>query len=83
MQTIVIHIFNEDPIVAEVDQLPQPYATSITVHNPRLRDGKRLPYLESGVTEVFWPLNRINFIEVRPDYEPEPEEDDVEEETNE
>ena len=71
MITIVIHIINEDPIVAEVEQLPQPNATNITIHNPRLRDGKLLHYLERDVTEVIWPMHRISFIEILADNEQE------------
>lgn len=65
-QTIVIHVANEDPIVGEIDQLPAPADTIITLHNPRRRDGKDLHYLQSDVVTVLWPLAQISFIELLP-----------------
>ena len=64
--TLVIHVSNEESVVAEIDDLPDQDATLITVKNPRRMDGKDLHYLNEDVVTVIWPLNRINFIEVLP-----------------
>jgi hypothetical protein len=64
--TVLVHVSNEDPVVGEMEELPAPTDTSITVNNPRLRDGKDLPYLEGNVVTVVWPMHRINFIEILP-----------------
>lgn len=66
MPTILIHIQNEDPVLGEVDTLPEPGDTLILLKNPRRRDGKDLHYLEATVTEVMWPVVRMNFIEIMP-----------------
>ncbi len=66
MPTILIHIQNEDPVLGEVDTLPEPGDTLIVLKNPRRRDGKDLHYLEATVTEVMWPVVRMNFIEIMP-----------------
>ena len=66
MPTVVVHIHNEDPIVGEVDRLPEPTDNVIQVKNPRKRDGKDLHYLEANVNTVYWPMARISFIEVLP-----------------
>jgi hypothetical protein len=66
MPTIVIHMMNEDPVLGEVDDLPQKTDTLLMVRSPRRRDGKDLPYLEANVTSVIWPTYRISFIEVLP-----------------
>lgn len=71
MPTILIHIMNEDPILGEVNELPTPTDQSITVRNPRRRDGKDLHYLQANVTEVIWPMGRIAFIEIIPGEEEE------------
>lgn len=71
MQQIIVHMLNEDPVVCEVDELPQKNDTFILVHNPRRRDGKDLNYLEANVNTVIWPLVRISFIEVMPGTEDE------------
>lgn len=71
MQQIIVHMLNEDPVVCEVDELPQKNDTILLVHNPRRRDGKDLNYLEANVNTVIWPLVRISFIEIMPSSEDE------------
>jgi hypothetical protein len=66
MQSIVVHIANEDAIVCEIDNLPDPKDQSILVHNLRRRDGKDVHYLDEEVTSVIFPLQRINFIQILP-----------------
>ncbi|MEI7845659.1 MAG: hypothetical protein WCK35_07635 [Chloroflexota bacterium] len=66
MQTILVHISNEDPVLGEVENLPEANDQIIKIKNPRRRDGKDLHYLQANVTEVIWPLNRVTFIEIIP-----------------
>ncbi len=69
--TVVLHVSGEDAVVGEVDDLPAPGDNLLCVMNPRRMDGKDLHYLTEGVVNVFWPLHRINFIEVLPTKEEE------------
>jgi len=69
--TLLVHLAGEDPIVGEVEDLPTATDTTITVNNPRRRDGKDLPYVQSNVVTVVWPMHRVNFIEVMPTAEEE------------
>lgn len=71
MPSVLIHIANEDPIMGEIAELPDPKDQSVLVKNPRRRDGKDLHYLQANVTEVIWPVSRIAFIEVLPSGEEE------------
>ena len=71
MPTLLIHIQNEDPVLGEVDELPAPGDTLLTVKNPRRRDGKDLHYLDANVTSVLFPVSRIVFIEIMPSGEEE------------
>jgi hypothetical protein len=64
MPKVILHINNEDPVVGEIDELPSENANVILVKNPTKRDGKDLHYIEPNVTNVIWPLYRINFIEI-------------------
>jgi hypothetical protein len=64
--TVIIHVSNEDPICGELDQLPAATDTIVTIHNPRRRDGKDIPYLSNDVITVIWPINQITYIEVMP-----------------
>jgi hypothetical protein len=69
--TVQIHVINEEPIVAEVEALPQPSDTLVTAMNPRLRDGKDVRYLAPNVTTLILPVTRISFIQVLPSGEEE------------
>jgi hypothetical protein len=62
--SIILHIPGEMSIIGEVDELPKPTDTLITVTNPRLRDGKDIHYLEHNVVKVIWPIEKITLIEV-------------------
>jgi len=64
MQSILVHIANEEPILCEVDQLPGTTDTIIILKNPRKRDGKDLHYLEPEITTIILPIARASFIEV-------------------
>jgi hypothetical protein len=61
---VLLHIAGEEPIAGEVEELPKASDTTITVINPRRRDGKDIHYIDSRAIKVIWPLDRISFIEV-------------------
>ncbi len=65
-KTIVLHITGEDPVLADIDEEPQPTDAFIKVMNMRKRDGKEVHYLASGVQAVIFPWHRINFVELMP-----------------
>jgi hypothetical protein len=71
MQTIIVHLANEDAVIGEVEDLPQKNDTLIFLKNPRRKDGKDLPYLDQNVTQVIWPIHKITLIEVVPGAEEE------------
>lgn len=62
--TLILHIINADPVVGEVEELPEPSDSLVVINNPRMRDGKDVPYLAENVVTVFWPVDKLNFIEV-------------------
>ena len=63
-KVIIIHIHNEDPILAEVEEMPQPTDNFIEFTNPRRRDGKAIPYVTQGAKTFLFPWHRLSFIEV-------------------
>lgn len=69
--TVILHIANEASVAGEVDELPKPTDTIITVMNPRQKDGKDLHYLDERVSKVIWPLVKVSFIEILSDSEEE------------
>ncbi|MCJ7716062.1 MAG: hypothetical protein MUO54_06035 [Anaerolineales bacterium] len=64
--TVVVHIRNAEPMLAEIEEMPGPADTIIKISNPRQRDGKDLIFLEHNVVTVLWPLAEISFIEIMP-----------------
>jgi hypothetical protein len=61
---VIIHIHNEDPIFAEIEDLPKPTDNYIEFINPRRRDGKSIPYITQGAKSFLFPWHRLSFIEV-------------------
>ncbi len=64
--TVIVHIRNSEPMLAEIEEMPQPADTLIKLSNPRQRDGKDLIFLEHNVVTVYWPWSEISFIEIMP-----------------
>jgi len=68
---IILHIQNQDPIVGEMEELPQPDDQLVKISNPRYRDGRDVHFLDHGVTTVLWPISQVSFIEILPSDEEE------------
>jgi hypothetical protein len=68
---VILHIHNSDPVLGEIDELPDPKDTILKVSNPRQRDGKDLHYLQINVVTVLWPIQQLTFIEILPSEEEE------------
>jgi hypothetical protein len=64
--SIILHVQGEDPVMGEVENLPAPTDVLIQIANPRRIDGKDLHYLAENVVNVWWPVHRLNFIEIMP-----------------
>lgn len=69
--SLIVHIANEEPIVCEVEALPEAKDQIILLSNPRMRDGKEIKYLEEEVSKMIVPWHRINFVQVLPSAEAE------------
>ncbi|MBU0490845.1 MAG: hypothetical protein KKA73_08585 [Chloroflexi bacterium] len=61
---VIIHFLNEDPIRAEMEELPSPSDSTITFMAPRKLDGKPIPYITAGAVSFIFPWHRISFLEV-------------------
>ncbi len=64
--SVLIHIANEEPILGEIEEMPNITDTLLVVQNARRRDGKDVNYLAENVTTVIWPWSRLNFVEIMP-----------------
>lgn len=66
MQKVIIHMTDGEPIVGDIEELPDPQSQMISCMNPRRRDGNELHYILSEVRTIIIPWHRITFIEVLP-----------------
>ena len=71
MYTLIVHVTNEEPILIEVEKLPEPTDTCVIGMNPRKRSGKEVHYIDAEVNTVIFPWHRISFIELMPGGEEE------------
>ncbi len=69
--TVVIHLVGEEPIMAEMDKLPEPSDNCIICTGVRRKDGKPVEYVEANADIVIFPWHRISAIEVLPSVEEE------------
>ncbi len=66
MISMIVHISNEEPIVGEVDAMPDATTNLIILKNPRRKDGQDIHFLVEDVTTVIIPLHRITIIQLMP-----------------
>jgi hypothetical protein len=63
-KVVIIHVAGEDPILAEVEDLPKPTDQFLEFSNPRRKDGKSIPYVTTGAKSFLFPWHRLSFVEV-------------------
>jgi hypothetical protein len=68
---VLVHVSNEDPIRAEIEEVPEATDTFVTLNNPRRRDGKDLPHVLENVVSIILPMHRVSYIELLPTAEEE------------
>lgn len=61
---VIIHVIGEDPILAELEELPKPTDQFLEFTNPKRRDGKPIPYVTMGAKSFMFPWHRLSFVEV-------------------
>ncbi|MGC9357018.1 MAG: hypothetical protein ACP5GX_04105 [Anaerolineae bacterium] len=63
---VLIHVLNEDAVQGEVEELPNPEDQFVVIKNPRLRDGRDVPYFLAETNAAIYPWHRIHSIEILP-----------------
>lgn len=64
--TLLVHPVNEEPFIAEVEELPRPDDQVLICSSPRRRDGKDVDSFQPEVVTVMIPWTRIHFVELLP-----------------
>jgi hypothetical protein len=66
LRNAVLHLHNEQPLVADVFELPSPTDTTIRLTNLRTLDGKRPVFADDMKSIFVFPYHRISFVEIPP-----------------
>ena len=67
--TVLIHIANADPVMAEIEELPNTTDQFLLCTNPRARDGKPMHLFDPEAVRFIFPWHRITYIEAYPSEE--------------
>jgi len=64
--TVLIHLLEEEPVVAEVENIPEPGDQVLMVSNVRRRDGREVAYILPEASLLIFPWSRIHCVEFMP-----------------
>jgi len=62
----VLHLENEQPLVADIYRLPEPTDVGLLCTNLRTLDGRRPVSVDDSRSVFFFPYRVLRFVEVRP-----------------
>ena len=66
MLSVIAHITNEEPMVGEIEEMPDKTSQLIILQNPRRKDGQDIHFIDEEVTTIVIPLHRITIIQIMP-----------------
>jgi hypothetical protein len=64
IRNVVLHIANEQPLVADLFELPSAGDVGLRCTNLRSLDGKRPIFIDDSASIFVFPYHRISFLEV-------------------
>ena len=64
IRNAVLHLFNEQPLVADLYRLPQPDDVGLVCTNLRLMNGNRPVFIDDIRSTFFFPYAQIRFVEI-------------------
>ena len=80
IRNAVIHITNEQPLLADLYEMPTASDASLVCTNIRMLDGKKPIFIDNAKSIFVFPYLHIRFIEILPGSTagvPEPDDDQV------
>jgi hypothetical protein len=64
IRNVIIHVQNEQPLMADLYEMPSALDQGLLCTNLRMLDGKRPVFIEKGDSAFFFPYLHIRFIEI-------------------
>jgi hypothetical protein len=62
--TTIIHVSNEDPVLGDLDEMPDAKDKFLLVGNPSRREGKPVTLIADGVSTLIYPWSRVSYVEI-------------------
>ena len=66
LRNAVLHISNEQPLLADLFELPTPTDVALRLTNLRSLDGKRPIFVDDSKSVFLFPYHRVSFVEIPP-----------------
>ena len=66
LRNAVLHISNEQPLLADLFELPTPTDVALRLTNLRSMDGKRPIFVDDSKSVFLFPYHRVSFVEIPP-----------------
>ena len=66
IRNAIIHVQNEQPLMADLYEMPAALDQGLLCTNLRMLDGKRPVFIEKSDSAFFFPYLHIRFIEIMP-----------------
>ena len=64
--SVLVHIKNEESIVGEIEEIPDPTDQVLIISHVRYRDGRDVTYLLPETNTVIYPWSIIHCMEIMP-----------------
>lgn len=64
IRNAVIHLLNEQPVIADLYEMPQPKDQGLLCTNLRTMDGKRPVFIERSDGVFYFPYLHVRFLEI-------------------
>jgi hypothetical protein len=66
IRNVIVHVQNEQPLMADLYEMPTALDQGLLCTNLRMLDGKRPVFIERSDSAFFFPYLHIRFIEIMP-----------------
>jgi hypothetical protein len=66
IKNVVLHLNNEQPVVVDMFELPQPTDLGVRCTNMKTLDGKRPVFIDDIRAVFFFPYLHVRFVEIPP-----------------
>ena len=67
IRNVVVHLANEQPLLADLYGIPNPTDVGLLCTNLRMMDGKRPVFIDSIKSTFFFPYHIMRFLELPPE----------------